>query len=93
MAVVSRFDKTDMHLAAMATEPKFLVLTGGRRPSDYTIDAASARGIHVVLSRTDTENTVIALEPVFDDTRFHGERKLERMAELLEPTPLFASLA
>ena len=87
-AVVVRFDKTDQHLAALATEPACLILTGGRRPSEYLFDAAASRGVPVMLSRTDTENTVIALESAFDRTRFHGERKLERMAELLAPTPL-----
>ena len=57
-------------------------------PSDYLFDAASAKGIPVLLSRTDTENTVIALEGIFDNTRFQGERKLDRMAALLEG-PLF----
>ncbi len=87
-AVVVRFDKTDQHLAALATEPACLILTGGRWPSEYLFDAAASRGVPVMLSRTDTENTVIALESVFDRTRFHGERKLDRMAELLAETPL-----
>lgn len=91
-AVVVRFDKTDMHLAAMKAEPECLILTGGRRPSDYLFDAASASGIPVLLSRTDTENTVIALEGIFDHTRFQGERKLDRMVELLESTNFFDSL-
>ena len=46
-----------------------------------------------MLSRTDTENTVIALEGIFDRTRFHGERKLERMAELLGSTGLAERVA
>ncbi len=92
-AVVVRFDKTDQHLAALATEPACLILTGGRRPSEYLYDAASARGVPVMLSRTDTENTVIALEGIFDHTRFHGERKLERMAELLGATSLTEHVA
>ncbi|MBI2765569.1 MAG: hypothetical protein HYX53_06620 [Chloroflexi bacterium] len=92
-AVVVRFDKTDMHLAAMKAEPQVLILTGGRRPSDYLFDAAAANGVPVLLSRTDTENTVIALEGVFDRTRFQGERKLDRMVELLEATALFELLS
>ena len=88
-----RFDKTDQHLAALATEPACLILTGGRRPSEYLFDAASARGVPVMLSRTDTENTVIALEGIFDRTRFHGERKLERMSELLGATDLVERVA
>lgn len=91
-AVVVRFDKTDQHLAAIRANPELLILTGGRMPSTYLFDAASANGIPVLLSPADTENTVIALEGVFDRTRFHGERKLERMAELLEDTSLWESL-
>lgn len=91
-AVVVRFDKTDMHLAAMQASPECLILTGGRRPSDYLFDAASAKGIPVLLSQTDTENTVIGLEGIFDHTRFQGQRKLDRMCELLESTGLFAAL-
>lgn len=91
-AVVVRFDKTDMHLAAMKAAPECLILTGGRMPSDYLFDAASASGTPVLLSRTDTENTVIALEGLFDKTRFHGERKLERMANLLEASPLYEAI-
>ncbi len=92
-AVVVRFDKTDMHLAAIKAEPNVLILTGGRKPSDYLYDVASAQGIPVLLSRTDTENTVIALEGIFDRTRFQGERKLDRMAELLEGSGLYEAIA
>jgi hypothetical protein len=92
-AVVVRFDKTDMHLAAMKAEPECLILTGGRRPSEYLFDAATASGTPVLLSRTDTENTVIALEGIFDRTRFQGERKLNRMCELLDASALFEALA
>jgi len=92
-AVVVRFDKTDMHLAAMQADPVCLVLTGGRQPSGYLFDAASAKGVPVLLSTTDTENTVIALEGIFDRTRFAGERKLDRLAEVLEATTIFETLA
>lgn len=91
-AVVVRYDRTDMHLAAIRADARVLVLTGGRRPSDYSFDAAGARGVPVLLSLTDTENTVIALEGIYEATRFMGERKLDRMVELLEDTPLFRSL-
>lgn len=91
-AVVVRFDKTDQHLAAIKGQPDFLILTGGRRPSEYLFDAAGANGIPVLLSRTDTENTVIALEGIFDRTRFSGQRKLDRMAGLLAGTGLFETL-
>lgn len=88
-AVVARFDRTDMHLAALAAEPVFLILTGGRHPSGYTIDAAQARGVPVYLVPTDTESTVVLLEEVFGRSRFRGERKLDRMAELLAGVGFF----
>ncbi|MDZ7727278.1 MAG: DRTGG domain-containing protein [Dehalococcoidia bacterium] len=91
-AVVVRYDKTDMHLAAIRAEPVCLVLTGGRYPSTYTYDAAGAAGIPVYLSRADTENTILALEDVFDRTRFNGEAKVSRMSELLGATRLFEAL-
>lgn len=91
-AVVVRYDKNDQHLAAMRGEPEFLILTGGRMPSGYLFDAAAANGVPVLLSRTDTENTVIALEGLFDNTPFRGERKLDRMSQLLEDAALYDAL-
>ncbi len=91
-AVVVRFDRTDMHLAAMQADPSFLILTGGRQPSGYLFDAAGAKGIPVILSANDTENTVMALEDIYSETRFQGERKLERMAQLLNDSPLYGAL-
>ncbi len=91
-AVVARFDRTDMHLAALAADPVCLVLTGGRMPSGYTLDAAQAKGVPVLLAPTDTESTIHLLEDVFADTRFCGERKLDRMSELLAAAGLFERL-
>jgi hypothetical protein len=91
-ACVVRFDRTDMHLAAIKGGANLLVLTGGRRPMEYLFDVATAEGVPVLLALTDTENTVIALEPVFDNTRFSGERKLDRMSSLLAEAGVFAAL-
>ncbi len=91
-ACVVRFDRTDMHLAAIKGGAAFLILTGGRRPMDYLFDVAQAEGVPVLLGMNDTENTVIALEAVFDHTRFHGPRKLERMAMLAGAAGLFEAV-
>jgi hypothetical protein len=88
-ACVVRFDRTDMHLAAIKGGAAFLVLTGGRRPMDYLFDVTSAEGVPVLVGMNDTENTVIALEAVFDKTRFHGPRKLERMVEVASAAGFF----
>jgi hypothetical protein len=59
---------------------------------DYLFDVATAEGVPVLLGMNDTENTVIALEAVFDGTRFHGPRKLDRMVALATRAGLFDAI-
>lgn len=84
-AVVNRFDKMDLHLAALATEPDCLILTGGQMPSPYLLDrvAGSDFDITVLLAPEGTVRTVELLDELFGSTRFAGQRKLARAIELL----------
>jgi hypothetical protein len=84
-AVVNRFDKMDLHLAALATEPECLILTGGQQPSPYLLDRVAGSGaeITVLLSPDGTVRTVEVLDGVYAQTRFSGQRKLQRAIELL----------
>jgi BioD-like phosphotransacetylase family protein len=83
-AVVNRFDKMDLHLAALATEPDCLILTGGQQPSPYLLDRASANdwGLTVLLAPEGTVRTIEAVDELYGRTRFAGKRKLERAVEL-----------
>jgi hypothetical protein len=83
-AVVNRFDKMDLHLAALATEPECLVLTGGQRPSPYLLDrvAGSDPGVTVLLSPEDTVRTVELVDELYSHTHFAGRRKIARAVEL-----------
>ena len=83
-AVVNRFDKMDLHLAALATEPKCLILTGGQRPSPYLLDrlAGSDLEITVLLAPDGTVRTIEVLDELYGRTRFSGRRKLARAIEL-----------
>ncbi len=84
-AVVNRFDKMDLHLAALATEPQCLILTGGQMPSPYLLDrvAGSDFDITVLLAPDGTVRTVEVLDGLFGSTRFAGQRKLARAIEIL----------
>jgi len=82
-AVITRSDKTDAQLAALAGNTDALILTGGLMPSPYTLDRAVSDEVAVLLTRLDTRMTVRKLEDIYMTTRFGSERKLERMAELL----------
>jgi BioD-like phosphotransacetylase family protein len=95
-AVITRSDKTDAQLAALAGNTDCLILTGGLMPSPYTLDRAVSDEVAVLLTRLDTRMTVRKLEDIYTTTRFGSERKLERMAELLHERlnwdALFAAL-
>jgi BioD-like phosphotransacetylase family protein len=83
-AVVNRFDKMDLHLAALATEPDCLILTGGQQPSPYFFDRVGGSGLEitVLLAPEGTVRTVEQVDELYDRTRFSGQRKLERAIEL-----------
>ena len=83
-AVVNRFDKMDLHLAALATEPECLILTGGQRPSPYLLDrlAGSDLEITVLLAPDGTVRTIEVLDELYGRTRLSGRRKLARAVEL-----------
>ena len=85
-AVVNRFDKMDLHLAALATEPDCLILTGGQQPSPYLLDrvAGSDPGVTVLLSPEGTVRTMELLDELYGRTRFSGQRKLTRAIELFQ---------
>jgi BioD-like phosphotransacetylase family protein len=83
-AVVNRFDKMDLHLAALATEPDCLILTGGQQPSPYFFDRVGGSGLEitVLLAPEGTVRTVEQVDELYDRTRFSGRRKLDRAIEL-----------
>lgn len=83
-AVINRFDKMDLHLAALATEPECLILTGGQLPSPYLLDRVSGNdfNVTVLLAPEGTVRTVEVLDGLFGKTRFIGTRKLTRAIEL-----------
>lgn len=84
-AVVNRFDKMDQHLAALATEPDCLILTGGKQPSPYLLDRVQGSGLEitVLLAPEGSVRTVEVLDELYGHTRFQGARKLERASALV----------
>lgn len=82
-AVLTRFDKTDVQLAALGTPLVCLLLTGGQRPSPYLFDRAQGIGVPVLLTARSTPSAMEALGEVFGEARFGGQRKLERLRELM----------
>ena len=82
-AVLTRFDKTDVQLAALGTPLVCLLLTGGQRPSPYLFDRAQSLGVPVLLTARNTVGAMEALGEAHAGARFGGARKLERLRDLL----------
>jgi BioD-like phosphotransacetylase family protein len=83
-AVLSPYNKTDFHLAAIDTQAACLVLTGGGAPSPYVVDRARGESTTVLLAPHETPETLTEMSEVWSRSRFRGERKAEAMSALLE---------
>jgi len=92
-AILSPFNKTDLHLAAIEAQAACLVITGGKQPSPYIMDRAHHGRTTLFLSAHDTPGTVNALADMWTSTRFRGEGKAEAVSKLLEGKLDFAALA
>lgn len=82
--VITGGDRTDIQLAALETSTACLVLTGNLRPSPLVIKQANEFGVAVLLVRTNTMETIEAIERVFGKTRLGEHAKLTRFQELLD---------
>lgn len=81
-AVVTGGDRTDIQLAALETSTVALVLTGNLRPSPVVLKQADDLGVAVLLVRTNTIETVEAIDRVFGKTRLGQAEKLRRFEDL-----------
>jgi hypothetical protein len=83
-AVLTRFEKTDLQLAALNTPLACLILTGGQQPSPYLFDRARSGEVAVLLTARDTVGAMHAVGELYGATPFGGPRKVQRMGELVE---------
>lgn len=84
--VVTRFDKTDIQLAALLTDVECMVITGGGRPSPYLLDRVRGTrdDVAVLLAPENTVETMRVIEGLYGRSRFDGRVKLERAVALLD---------
>jgi BioD-like phosphotransacetylase family protein len=84
--VVTRFDKTDIQLAALQTDTECLVITGGGEPSPYLVDRvrSTREDIAVLVAPGSTVETMRAIEALYGLSRFDGAAKLSRAVEMLD---------
>lgn len=82
-AVITGGDRTDIQLAALESSTTCLILTGNLRPSPLILKQADEFGVAVLLVRTNTLETVEAIEQVFGKTRLGQAAKLQQFEALL----------
>jgi BioD-like phosphotransacetylase family protein len=82
-AVITSGDRADIQLAALETSTTCLILTGNLRPSPLIIKQADEFNVAVLLVRTNTLETVEAIERIFGKTRLGQVAKLQQFEALL----------
>jgi uncharacterized protein len=82
-AVVLPARRADLALAALATPTSCLVLTGGGEPNDSVREAAKAEQVPIVLVNADTEAVVTNIEKMLAEAKFHQEKKLPHLDEII----------
>jgi BioD-like phosphotransacetylase family protein len=94
VCVITRFDKTDIQLAALQTDIECLVMTGGGEPSPYLLDRVRSTRDQIAVLQTagSTVESMTAIEALFGASRFEGQRKLLRAVELLDAAGLSIAL-
>jgi len=92
-AVILRGDRPDMQSAALETPTRCLVISGGDEPTRYVRNQAEKKKVPIIAAPGDTAAIVSQIEAALADSRFAQEKKLSRLAELLEKNLDFASLS
>ncbi|UCH86810.1 MAG: hypothetical protein JSU97_09940 [Dehalococcoidia bacterium] len=80
-AVVVRYDKPDLQLAALNADSRCLILSGGQMPLAYVSDRAEEEGVPLLITGEDTVTAVQALEALYLKSRF-GHQKAKRIGQL-----------
>ena len=83
-AVITGGDRSDIHLAALETSTRCLILTGDLHPSPQIISQAEGQGVPIILSHQSTLETVETINQFFGRTRFHETQKLELFLQIFE---------
>jgi len=83
-AVVVRAERPDMQLAVLETSTKCLVLSGNGSPIYAVLQGAQDKGIPIILTKGDTTSVISSLEQALGKTKFNQEKKLPRLAEIME---------
>ncbi len=80
-AVITGGDRGEIHLAALETSTRCLILTGNLRPSVRVLGKAAEQGVPVILVREDTLTTTERVEAAIGHVRLSSPKQVARLRE------------
>lgn len=83
-AVITGGDRSDIHLAALETSTRCLILTGNLHPDPKIIAQADEQSVPIILSKQSTLETVETINQFFGRTRFHQNQKLDQFQQIFD---------
>lgn len=83
-AVLVRSERPDMQLAALETPTRCLILSGNTPPIPAVANRAQVKKIPIIMAGGDIKTLVTTIESAFSQAKFSQEKKLPRLAELIE---------
>lgn len=84
-AAVIRQDRPDMQLAALETPTACIVLGGSREPPFQSVmSKAETKGVPVITTEAALPDIVASIENTLVNTRLHQEKKLVKLAEIVQ---------
>lgn len=81
--VISRGERPDMHLAALATSTRGLILTGNKTTIPQVLFAAEEKGVPILSTAKDTLSTIAGVEEALAQARFRQLKKIPRLEQSL----------
>lgn len=91
--VVTRGDRPDVHMAALGTSTRCLLLAGGYPSYPFVLDRAETLGIPIISVDTEVSTTIESLDALLASPLEHGGSKIKRFGALLDAHMVWQRLA
>ena len=82
--VITRSERPDIQLAALATSTKGIILSGDTSPIPQVLHWAEDKGVPILITKQDTFSIVAKVEEAFLQAKFHHQKKLNKLTEILD---------
>lgn len=91
--LITRHDRTDIALGALDYEPLCLILAGGEPTLPYVHQRAERESFALIITGMTTLEAVDAIGPLYGDSAFIGQRKLDAAIEIVAANVAIGDLA